>query len=171
MTGQFGAGYTYFTVASVTDGRPAATSRVFGSQNTSPNNCYFSLLFTTGGAHNASVIQAGTSRSTTLATFADGQSSDFLSSTTANPLGNLQGYFNGIAAGTPGDLTALTWASIADADSETIAIGAFLNDGFSPNSFISGTIKSLIIYNRPLSTTELTVIHRYLGAKYAITVP
>lgn len=171
MTGQFGGGFGYFVVASLVDGQPSSTRRLFGGRDSSPIREYFDLQLSAAGLLIVAVNQSGTSRSTTINTFADGQSSSFIASGVADPSGNLTGYFNAVSAGTPAVLSTLTWADIAGGDAETIAIGALLSDASTVGTFCACTIKSLLIYNRPLTATELSQVHRYIGNTHGITVP
>lgn len=170
MTGQFGAGFSYFVAASVADARAAGTQILWGATQATPSRQYFNQQFSSVGVFLSRISENDVNKDTTLNTFDDGTSAMFLSSATANPSGNLQGYFNGSAVGTPAALGALTWANIATAIAEAPFLGC-RNNGGTPGSFTACTIKALLIYNRPLTATELTQVHRYLGSRYSISVP
>lgn len=167
---EFEDGFSYFVVASLVDGVPTTTKSLFGSEVAAPARAYFVCFNLLSGALRSDVYENGASRTTTLNTFADGQSAAFIAGATANPTGNLQGYFNGNAVGTPAVLSTLTWANIAVARNETPVIGARDDNGVI-GSFCACTIRALYIYNRPLSSAELTTIHRYIGHAHGISVP
>ena len=46
-----------------------------------------------------------------------------------------------------------------------------LGDDTSNNQFWNGQMAEILVYNRALSSAELTTVHRYLGARYAVSVP
>lgn len=169
MTGQFGAGFSYFVVASLADGQPPAVKGIFNGINTVGLKRYLGIVNETSGNLNLLVSQA-VNVTTTIATLENGQSAMFLASATANPSGNLTGYFNGAQSGTPAALTGLTWSSIADGVSETPYIGASNVDGV-PTTFTACKFKTVLIWNRPLTATELLITHRYIGNTHGIIVP
>lgn len=61
--------------------------------------------------------------------------------------------------------TFLTNGNTSDTDSATITIGSFTGSGF-----LSGDIAEILVYNRALSTSEISNIHQYLSRKWGITL-
>lgn len=165
MTGQFGAGYSVFAAARLPDGQIANMS-LLGAFDT---NGYFFLRISSAGVMINRPQENSVTVSATIATLPNGETGKFIASATATPGGNLIGYFNG-AAQTPASAAVLNWANIAGAVSETPFIGALNNTGTAQN-FLSGNILSILIYNRPLTATELTQVHRYIGNQHGIAVP
>lgn len=171
MTGQFGAGYTISLVAYLNDGRPASIRVLFGALQPTPSRGYWDNLLFAGGNFRMALYENGTAYPFVFANiFPDGQTSRFISTNTATPGGNIVGYFNGVANGAPLSIVAATWENIATAITEAPFIGARNSNGVvdSPTNV---NIASVLIYNRPLTTPELTQVHRYLGKRYGISVP
>jgi len=65
----------------------------------------------------------------------------------------------------------LTSDNTSDTDSQAVGIGASANSDGSVNSNqLDGWIGEVIVYQRQLTTSELSALERYLGAKWGITV-
>jgi len=170
MTGQFSAGFSYFVVATLVDGVPAATNIFLGASSAAPVNGYFQSRIASNGTYVNRVTENTTNLSApAIQTFADGSVSTFIATITANPGATQQSYFNAVVSGSA-SLAGVAWLNIAGSITEAPFLGALNNNG-SVGSPTACTIKSLLIYNRPLSTTELLTVHRYLGSQFSITVP
>lgn len=170
MTGQFGGGFSWFIVAQASDGRPASNIAIWGASTNSSVDAYFWDAIETNGTQRPQIFVDGGQFSTNMGALADGQSGVFMHSFIATPASTATGYVNGTQTGTPANISAATWANIAGAVPETPFIGA-KNQGGNPSVFFTGTIRTLLIYNRPLTATELTQVHRYIGNLHGISVP
>jgi hypothetical protein len=49
-------------------------------------------------------------------------------------------------------------------------LGAFTSAGSSFGSFLQGDIAEIIVYNRAVNTSELSLVHKYLSRKWGITL-
>lgn len=170
MTGQFGGGFSYFVVASLADGRTGAIQAIMNRHDTVRSYFRLYIITTTPGQMVNYVSENSTDIFANVNNFADGASSAFIASSVANPGGNLTPYFNG-TAGTPVSIAALAWANIGNAVTEAPLIGASKISSNAESFFWGGTIRALLIYNRPLTATELTQVHRYIGNTHGIAVP
>jgi hypothetical protein len=170
LTSEFASGFSYFIVLSATDGRPASTQHLASAYLSAPATTLFFVAIQTNGTIRVLLADAAghTADGTTTTALADGASSTFVFSMTATPSGNLVDYYNGTVERTV-SIASLVWANITGSVVETPFIGTMNIDG-SPQQFFAGSIKAFLIYNRVLTTTELTQIHRYLGSRYGVTV-
>ncbi len=169
MEDGFPAGFTWFIVAAVDDGHPAVQQSFFGSINTTgANDLYFYAFNRTDGTLRNTVCENGSPVIQKVTTLSDGPSDFFIMRLCADPLDSLRGFYNGDGV-TPADLTGLTWANIAGAYTEEIAVSGRMRDGgFENNYYLDGDIAELIIYGRPLTDMEQDRIENYLSVKYDI---
>ncbi len=167
MEGEFSDGFTWFIVTAVDDGQPANYRSFFGAMSAvTSKNWYFLVTNYPGGLLRQVVTENDIQIVQVVKTLSDGQSDFFVMHLCADPSDSLRGYYNNIGV-TPADLTGLTWANIAGAYTEEIAVSGRMKDG-SFEYPLDGDIAELIIYERPLTDMEQDWIENYLSVKYGV---